>query len=406
MSCGLTAITTSVCARHRLGVRERHAHAVALAQLPRPLLVADGGDDLAGLAPAASSAARAAATRRSCRRRGSRCAVVHGSSLSGCGLRQRHEPAGGTRRAGTRSPARPTRRTARAARRSPSPRPSGPRSAEQQLHEPEVARRARARSGRGPRGRRRRPTTGRARARAASRSATASPAERSQPLELDRAAEPDERRAARACRARAAAARRARARPRSAQSAARAVRAGEPRRRARGSRRARSRARAAPGSAGRRPRAAAPARPSPCGAAAARGRAAIASPIIGSRAKRRRNSEWSSSSASTNRSSLDPRLGWGPQLHDAARLLPGAAGPAVCERRHDHAVDHGSRRIATAAGGVAERVRAPRPDRGRDHRGARASEPTGSDARSAAFSSTSSASSSRSARRRNLPHAR
>ena len=95
-----------------------------------------------------------------------------------------------------------------------------------------------------------------------------------------------------------------------------------------------------------------------------------------------------------------------PQLDDAVRLLPGAAGAAARERGDEHAVDVRARRVAAVTQGGAQRVRAARPNRGGDHRRERESEVTGSVARSAARSSTSSASSSRPARRRNLPHAR
>ena len=92
---------------------------------------------------------------------------------------------------------------------------------------------------------------------------------------------------------------------------------------------ARSGARGSPGSAGRRPRAGAPARPSPCAAAAGRARGAAASPISGSRAKRCRNSEWSSSTREHEAELVDPGLARRAQLDDAVRLLPRAAGPAA-----------------------------------------------------------------------------
>src|SRR5580765_3156339 len=103
---------------------------------------------------------------------------------------------------------------------------------------------------------------------------------------------------------------------------------------------------------------------------------------------------------------VDSRLARRPQLHGAVRLLPGSAGSAAREPGDEHAVDHAAGRVAPVPEGRAEGVGAPRPNRGRDQRVPRWSAATGSAARSAARSSTSSASSSRPERRRNFPQAR
>src|SRR5207253_10618008 len=102
----------------------------------------------------------------------------------------------------------------------------------------------------------------------------------------------------------------------------------------------------------------------------------------------------------------DARLVRRAQVHDAIGLLPGAPYAAGGERGHERPVRPGPRRAPGVTCREAEREGAARSNRGRDHGLLSASTVSGSDARLAARSSTSSASCSRPAFRRNLPQAR
>ena len=353
----------------RLRVRERRPHAVALLQLAGALLVPDGDDDLAGLPPAA---AQEAAQERLADRAGAEDGDAPGSStgpsLGGCSRQSGTRPlANACKQVDAREP-RPLAVRLEQLRRLPALDPAAAQRREQ-LHEPEVG----------------------------DEPAVVA----AEPLEEDDADRPGAEARARAGAARPTprSAARAAARARASGRAARAWRRGASPARAAAARRARPAQRLrSPGGAcsfvpdsrgvsgadhGALDRAGA-ARLDQLAAdraqerlgdrrACASGRSPRsrrrASPISGSRAKRRRNSEWSSSSASTKRSSSIPGLARRPQLDDAVRLLPGAPRAAAGERRRP-ATPSITLRVASPAcrQGGAKGERAPRPNRGGDHR--------------------------------------
>ena len=114
----------------------------------------------------------------------------------------------------------------------------------------------------------------------------------------------------------------------------------------------------------------------------------VARPSSGSSANRRRNSEWSSSTAEHEPHALEALLARAPGRRRAVRPLPrprllepAAAG----DRRREHAVANDPRRVAPVPRREPKRVRPARPQHGRDHGATLAScrslrPPAGSDA--------------------------